>query len=63
VGDPSLLASDAPAEAEVTVSNAGNSPRVNISSAPGVSFERTGSQITFKVPVRAGEPTSCSVTI
>jgi hypothetical protein len=63
VGDPSLLASAAPAEAEVTVSNAGDSPRVNIHSAPGVSFERTGSRITFKVPVRAGESTSCSVTI
>jgi len=62
VGDPSLLASDTPAEAEVTVSNAGNSPRVNVPSAPGTSFERTGSRITFKVPVRAGEPASCSVT-
>lgn len=63
VGDPSLLASAPPAEVEVTVSNAGPSPHVNVHAVPDTTFERSGNNITFRLPIRAGGPTSCSVAI
>ena len=63
VGDPALFAGVAPAEVEVTISNAGNSPRVNVHNAPDTTIEHSGNNITFRLPVRADEPTSCSVTV
>jgi hypothetical protein len=53
----------APTTATLTISNTGPSPHVTLSTAPEPSFERTASGITFNVPVRPGEPTTCAITI
>jgi Linalool dehydratase/isomerase len=62
VGDPATLASAAPTEVDITVSNAGNFPHIQVGDAPpNTQYERIGDDILFKVLVRPGESASCSV--